>query len=40
VFDAVSREAQALVAAKYRLLNDIVLPALAREGVVFPRREE
>src|SRR6267142_4980814 len=40
VFDAVSREAHALVAAKYRLLNDIVLPALAREGVVFPRREE
>src|SRR5438270_5255305 len=40
VFDAVSREAHALVAAKYKLLNDIVLPALAREGVVFPRREE
>src|SRR5438270_2033752 len=40
VFDAVSREAHALVAAKYRLLNDIVLPALAHEGIVFPRREE
>src|SRR5436190_19149519 len=40
VFDAVSREAHALVAAKYKLLNDIVLPALAREGIVFPRREE
>src|SRR5438552_18863688 len=40
VFEAVSREAHALVAAKYRLLNDIVLPALAREGIVFPRREE
>src|SRR5436305_10427982 len=26
VFEAVSREAHALVAAKYRLLNDIVLP--------------
>jgi len=40
VFEAVSREAHALVAAKYRLLNDVVLPALAREGIVFPRREE
>src|SRR5205809_151955 len=30
VFEAVSREAHALVAAKYRLLNDVVLPALAR----------
>src|SRR2546428_9964325 len=40
VFEAVSREAHALVAAKYKLLNDIVLPALAREGIVFPRREE
>src|SRR6266436_1958042 len=40
VFEAVSREAHALVAAKYKLLNDTVLPALAREGIVFPRREE
>jgi polyphosphate kinase len=39
VFDAVSREAHALVAGQYRLLNEVVLPALAREGVVFPRRE-
>src|SRR3954452_10135082 len=40
VFEAVSRETHALVAEQYKLLNEIVLPALAREGVVFPRREE
>jgi polyphosphate kinase len=40
VFHAVSREAHALVADQYRLLNQVVLPALAREGIVFPRREE
>jgi len=40
VFDAVSAEARALVAEQYRLLNEVVLPALAREGIVFPRREE
>ncbi|MGH8741096.1 MAG: polyphosphate kinase 1 [Burkholderiales bacterium] len=40
VFEAVSAEARALVADQYRLLNEVVLPALAREGVVFPRREE
>ena len=40
VFAAVNREAHALVAEQYQLLNTIVLPALAREGVVFPRREE
>src|SRR5690349_15424154 len=39
-FDAVSREAHALVAEQYRLLNQVLLPALAAEGVVFPRREE
>jgi polyphosphate kinase len=40
VFAEVSREAHALVADQYRLLNEVVLPALAREGIVFPRREE
>jgi polyphosphate kinase len=40
VFEAVSREAHALVADQYRLLNEVVLPALGREGIVFPRREE
>jgi polyphosphate kinase len=40
VFDAVSAEARAMVADQYRLLNEVVLPALVREGIVFPRREE
>jgi polyphosphate kinase len=40
VFEAVSAEAHALVADQYRLLNEVVLPALAREGIVFPRRED
>src|SRR5437868_3084597 len=40
VFEAVSREAHALVADQYKLLNEVVLPSLAREGIVFPRREE
>src|SRR5437870_2178136 len=40
VFEAVSKEAHALVADQYKLLNETVLPSLAREGVVFPRREE
>ncbi len=40
VFAAVSAGAHALVSEKYKLLNETVLPALAREGVVFPRREE
>src|SRR3954467_15971290 len=40
VFEAVSREAHALVAEQYKLLNETVLPSLARDGVVFPRREE
>src|SRR2546430_164440 len=40
VFAEVGREAHAFVAEQYRLLNEVVLPALAREGIVFPRREE
>jgi len=39
VFEAVSRGARAIVAEQYRLLNDVVLPALADAGIVFPRRE-
>ena len=39
VFAAVSREAHAIVAEQYRLLNEVLLPALAEAGVVFPRRE-
>src|SRR5688572_33266586 len=37
VFAEVSREAHTLVADQYRLLNEVVLPALGREGVVFPQ---
>src|SRR3954464_13753501 len=40
VFEEVAREAHALVAEQYQLLNQTVLPALAGQGVVFPRREE
>lgn len=39
VFAAVNREAHAIVAEQYRLLNEVLLPALAGSGVVFPRRE-
>ncbi|MDH4192203.1 MAG: RNA degradosome polyphosphate kinase, partial [Betaproteobacteria bacterium] len=37
---AVSHEAHLLVAEQYRLLNAAILPSLAREGIVFPRREQ
>src|SRR5262247_725121 len=40
VFDAVSREAHALVAEQYQLLNQTLFPALAAQGIVFPKREE
>ena len=40
VFEAVSREARAIVAEQYRLLNEVLLPALAGTGIVFPRREQ
>src|SRR3979411_1479404 len=40
VFASVNKVARAIVAEQYQLLNATVLPALAREGVVFPRREE
>jgi polyphosphate kinase len=40
VFAEVSREAHTLVAEQYQLLNQTVLPALEREGIVFPRREQ
>ncbi|HUQ74769.1 MAG TPA: polyphosphate kinase 1 [Burkholderiales bacterium] len=40
VFEAVSKEAHALVSDQYKLLNEVVLPSLAQQGVVFPRREE
>jgi polyphosphate kinase len=40
VFAAVSSEAHALVAEQYGLLNNAVLPALAGQGILFPKREE
>ena len=40
VFAEVSREAHAMVGDQYRLLNEVVLPALASDGIVFPRREQ
>ncbi|HZO01982.1 MAG TPA: polyphosphate kinase 1 [Burkholderiales bacterium] len=40
VFEAVSREAHTLVAEQYELLNKTVLPALAAQGIRFPKREE
>lgn len=39
VFAIVSAQAHELVAEQYRLLNEVLLPALAREGIVFPKRE-
>ncbi len=40
VLEAVTREAREIVAEQYRLLNHVILPALAAEGVVFPKRED
>jgi len=36
----IGREAHALVSEQYRLLNGVVLPKLAAEGVTFPRRAQ
>ncbi|MDA8110677.1 MAG: polyphosphate kinase 1, partial [Betaproteobacteria bacterium] len=40
VLAAVASEAHALVAEQYKLLNEVLLPALAKEGVLFSRREQ
>ncbi|MGE0874220.1 MAG: polyphosphate kinase 1, partial [Burkholderiales bacterium] len=40
VYQAVGAETHTLVNEQYRLLNKVLLPALAAEGIVFPRREE
>src|SRR5687767_13767743 len=37
VFAEVNSQARAIVAEQYQLLNQTVLPALEREGIVFPR---
>ncbi len=39
VFTLVSAQAHALVGEQYRLLNEVLLPMLASEGIVFPKRE-
>ena len=39
VFALVNSQAHTLVAEQYKLLNEVLLPALAREGIVFPKRE-
>ena len=38
IFRRVSQQAHAAVAEQYALLNDVILPALAAEGVLFLRR--
>ncbi len=40
VFELVSAQARALVGEQYRLLNSVLLPALAKQGVIFPKRED
>src|SRR3954462_3850845 len=40
VFAAVSSQGHALVAEQYGLLNNVLLPALAGQGILFPKREE
>jgi polyphosphate kinase len=40
VFELVAAQAHALVGEQYRLLNGVLLPAMAKQGVVFPRRED
>ncbi|MBT9613283.1 MAG: polyphosphate kinase 1 [Burkholderiales bacterium] len=39
-FKAIAQRAHALVAQQYALLNDVILPELAREGVRFLRRTQ
>jgi len=40
VYELVCAQAHALVGEQYRLLNSVLLPALARQGVIFPKRED
>jgi polyphosphate kinase len=40
VFELVSAQARSLVGEQYRLLNSVLLPAMAKQGIVFPRRED
>ena len=40
VFELVAAQVHVLVGEQYRLLNSVLLPALAKQGVIFPRRED
>ena len=40
VYELVSAQAHALVGEQYRLLNAVLLPALASRGILFPKRED
>jgi polyphosphate kinase len=40
VFELVAAQAHALVGEQYRLLNSVLFPAMAKQGVIFPKREE
>ena len=40
VYELVSAQAHALVGEQYRLLNRVLLPALVKQGVIFPKRED
>ena len=40
VYELVSAQAHALVGEQYRLLNSVLLPALVKQGVIFPKRED
>jgi polyphosphate kinase len=40
VYELVSAQARALVGEQYRLLNSVLLPAMAKQSIVFPRRED
>src|SRR6185312_6609904 len=40
VFELVSAQTHALVGEQYRLLNGVLLPAMDKQGVIFPRRED
>ena len=40
VYELVSAQARVLIGEQYRLLNSVLLPALVKQGVIFPRRED
>jgi polyphosphate kinase len=40
VFELVAAQAHALVGEQYRLLNSVLFPAMAKQGVIFPKRED